>query len=71
MSPTIVVKDGKVRLVGGAAGGPRIITATTQCILNCLIFDMTAGEAIDAPRIHHRDVAKYEAALATAQGRAS
>lgn len=54
MSPTIVVTDGKVRLVAGAAGGPRIITATTQCLLNCLLFDMTPGEAIDAPRFHHQ-----------------
>ncbi|MCH7547703.1 MAG: gamma-glutamyltransferase [Planctomycetes bacterium] len=54
MSPTIVVADGKVRLVAGAAGGPRIITATTQILLNCLLFDMTPGEAIDAARIHHQ-----------------
>ena len=54
MSPTIVVRDGKVRLVGGAAGGPRIITATTQCLLNCMLFDMTPGESIAAPRFHHQ-----------------
>ncbi|MEE8171157.1 MAG: gamma-glutamyltransferase, partial [Phycisphaerae bacterium] len=30
MSPTIVVRDGRVELVVGASGGPRIITATLQ-----------------------------------------
>ena len=54
MSPTIVVKDGAVRLVAGAAGGPRIITATTQCLLNVLLFDMHPGEAVAAARLHHQ-----------------
>ena len=54
MSPTIVVKEGKVRLVAGAAGGPRIITATTQCLLNVLLFDMHPGEAVAAARLHHQ-----------------
>ena len=35
MTPTIAVDgDGKVRIVVGAAGGPTIITATTQVLLN-------------------------------------
>ncbi|MHC4218000.1 MAG: gamma-glutamyltransferase, partial [Planctomycetota bacterium] len=41
MSPTIVVAGGRPVLVAGAAGGPRIITGTLHCILNCLLFDMT------------------------------
>ena len=54
MSPTILLNDGRVVLVAGASGGPRIITATTQCILNCLLFDMTSGRAVAAPRFHHQ-----------------
>lgn len=54
MSPTIVMRDGQVVLVAGGSGGPRIITATTQCILNCLLFDMTPQEAVAAPRFHHQ-----------------
>ncbi|MCZ6836498.1 MAG: gamma-glutamyltransferase family protein, partial [Planctomycetota bacterium] len=54
MSPTIIVKEGKVILICGAAGGPRIITSTAQCLLNCMLFDMNAGEASRAPRIHHQ-----------------
>ncbi len=53
MSPTIVLSaDGEVELVTGASGGPRIITATAQSILNALVFDMSAEEAVVAPRVH-------------------
>ena len=53
MSPTIVLSpDGEVEMVVGASGGPRIITATVQAILNTLIFKMPAAEAVAAPRVH-------------------
>lgn len=54
MSPTIAVQDGQVRFLGGAAGGPRIITATLQNFLNMALFDMNAAQAISAPRFHHQ-----------------
>lgn len=54
MSPTIAVKDGQIRFLGGAAGGPRIITATLQNFLNMALFDMNAAQAISAPRFHHQ-----------------
>ncbi|MCC5914063.1 MAG: gamma-glutamyltransferase [Balneolaceae bacterium] len=54
MSPTIAVKDGKVRFVAGGAGGPRIITATLQNFLNVSLFGMNAVESITAPRFHHQ-----------------
>lgn len=54
MSPAIVTKDGKVRMVLGAAGGPRIITATFMSFLNMAVFGMNAQEAISAPRFHHQ-----------------
>ena len=63
MTPTIVTKDGKVRMVLGAAGGPRIITATLQSFLNIAVFGMNAQEAIAANRVHHQwfpDVLFYE-----------
>jgi gamma-glutamyltranspeptidase/glutathione hydrolase len=63
MTPTIVTKDGKVRMVLGAAGGPRIITATLQSFLNLAVFGMNAQEAIAANRVHHQwfpDVLFYE-----------
>jgi len=55
MSPTIALgADGLPVVVAGASGGPRIITATMQALLNVLIFDMTAREAVEAPRFHHQ-----------------
>ncbi len=70
MSPTIVLDaEGGVMAVAGAAGGPRIITATTQCLLNALVHGMGAGDAVAAPRLHHQwapDRVLYEAGRAGA-----
>ena len=54
MTPTIVLKDGKLYLVVGSPGGSRIITAVMQVILNVIDFNMNMQDAIDAPRIHHQ-----------------
>jgi gamma-glutamyltranspeptidase / glutathione hydrolase len=54
MSPTIINKDGNVRLVLGAAGGPRIITSVIQTFLNITVFEMNAMQAMNAPRFHHQ-----------------
>ncbi len=63
MTPTIVTKNGKAQMILGAAGGPRIITATLQSFLNMAVFGMNAQEAIAANRVHHQwlpDVLYYE-----------
>ena len=54
MTPTIVLKDGKLYMVIGAPGGGRIITGVTQAVLNVIDFGMNMQEAIDAPRFHHQ-----------------
>ena len=54
MIPMIATKDGKVVMVIGAAGGPRIITAVLQNFLNMAVFEMDAQQANAAPRIHHQ-----------------
>ena len=55
MSPTIVVDPaGKLFMVLGARGGPRIITSTAQVILNVIANGMTLSDAMSAPRIHHQ-----------------
>ncbi len=55
MSPTIVLDSaGKVLLVVGAAGGPTIITGTSQVILNVIDHKMTLADAMRAPRVHHQ-----------------
>jgi gamma-glutamyltranspeptidase / glutathione hydrolase len=54
MAPTVVVKGGTVEMVLGSPGGPRIITATLETILNMVDYGMNAQEAVDAPRLHHQ-----------------
>lgn len=55
MTPTIVLDaEGKVEAVAGASGGPRIISGTTQVLLNALMLDLPAGEAVARPRMHHQ-----------------
>lgn len=55
MSPTIVLDPrGRVLLVVGAAGGPRIITSVAQAIVNVVDHGMTLADALRAPRMHHQ-----------------
>ena len=54
MAPTIVVRDGKVAMVLGSPGGPRIITTVLNLMLNLVDYGMTVQEAVDAPRVHHQ-----------------
>jgi gamma-glutamyltranspeptidase/glutathione hydrolase len=55
MTPTVVLDPaGRVLLVAGAAGGPTIISGTTQVILNVLDHRMTLADAMRAPRLHHQ-----------------
>ncbi len=54
MTPTILERDGKVAMVVGSPGGPRIITTVLNAILNVVDYGMTAQEALDAPRFHHQ-----------------
>jgi gamma-glutamyltranspeptidase/glutathione hydrolase len=54
MTPTIVLRDGKLFMLVGAPGGPRITTAVLQVFLNVADFGMNVQDAIDAPRLHHQ-----------------
>ena len=54
MSPTIVMKDGKVVLVTGTPGGSRIISTVLQVIVNVLDYKMDLAAAVAAPRLHHQ-----------------
>ena len=55
MSPTVVLdRDGKLLLVAGSRGGPRIITSTSQVILNVIEYKMSLADAMSAPRLHHQ-----------------
>ena len=52
-SPTIVVKDGKVRVVTGSPGGRTIPNTTLWVILNVIEFGLAPREAVAAARTHH------------------
>ena len=54
MTPTIVMKDGKVLFAVGSPGGSTIINTVLQVIVNVLDFGMNIQEAIDEPRFHHQ-----------------
>lgn len=55
MTPTIVMKkDGTPWFALGARGGPRIITAVLQSVINVIDHDMNIQQAIDAPRVHQQ-----------------
>lgn len=55
MTPTIVLKkDGTPWFAVGARGGPRIISAVMQVVINVIDHDMDIQEAIDAPRFHQQ-----------------
>ena len=54
MTPTIVLKDGKVVLVAGSPGGSRIISTVLQVVVNVLDYGMNVAAAVDAPRLHHQ-----------------
>lgn len=55
MTPTIVLrKDGSVWFALGARGGPRIISAVMQSVINVIDHGMDIQAAIDSPRIHHQ-----------------
>jgi len=54
MTPTIVLKEGKVLLVTGSPGGSRIITTVLQVISNVIDHRMIVADAVAAPRLHHQ-----------------
>src|ERR1044071_3416603 len=54
MSPTIVEKDGKPTYVLGSPGGPRIITAVAETLINIIDFGLAPEDAVAAARFHHQ-----------------
>lgn len=52
MSPTIILKDGKVFMVVGSPGGSRIITTVLQVISNVIDHKMDISTAVESPRFH-------------------
>jgi gamma-glutamyltranspeptidase/glutathione hydrolase len=54
MTPTIVVKDGKLRAVLGSPGGPTITTTVAQIILQLIDYGRPLEQAVREQRIHHQ-----------------
>jgi gamma-glutamyltranspeptidase/glutathione hydrolase len=54
MTPTFVMKGGKLVLVTGSPGGSRIITTVLNVIVNLIDYKMPLAEAVATPRLHHQ-----------------
>jgi gamma-glutamyltranspeptidase/glutathione hydrolase len=54
MTPTIVLKDGKLFMVLGSPGGPTIITTVANIIIGVVDFSLDIAEAVNAPRFHNQ-----------------
>lgn len=55
MTPTVVLKDGVIRLVTGSGGSIRIRSAIMQTLSNFLDYEMGLDEAVNAARVHLED----------------
>ena len=69
MTPTIVVKDGRLRAVVGSPGGPTIITTVAQIVMQLIDHQRPLADAVGAARVHHQwmpDQITYEEALPAA-----
>jgi gamma-glutamyltranspeptidase/glutathione hydrolase len=63
MTPTIVEKEGKLKMVVGSPGGSTIITSVLQNVLNVIEFDMGMQESVSSSRFHHQwlpDLIEFE-----------
>lgn len=54
MTPTIVLKEGKLWLVLGTPGGPTIITTVANILIGVADFGLDIQQAVNSPRFHHQ-----------------
>lgn len=54
MTPTIVLKDGKLFMVLGSPGGPTIITTVANILMGVVDYGLDIEEAVNAPRFHNQ-----------------
>ena len=54
MTPSLLLKDGKVELVIGTPGGSTIFTSIFQVITNLYDYGLSLSDAVAAPRFHHQ-----------------
>jgi len=54
MTPTIVLKDGKLFLVLGSPGGSTITTTVANVLMGVIDFGLNIQESVNAPRFHNQ-----------------
>jgi len=54
MTPTIVLKDGKLFLVLGSPGGGRIISTVANILMGVIDYGMDIQRSVNAPRFHQQ-----------------
>ncbi len=54
MTPTLLIRDGRVAMVVGTPGGSTIITSVFQAIVNIVDYGQTPAQAAAAPKFHHQ-----------------
>ena len=54
MTPTIVLKDGKLWLVMGSPGGPTIITTVANTLIGVEDYGLDIQQAVNSPRFHEQ-----------------
>ncbi len=54
MTPSFVLKDGKVLLITGSPGGSTIITTVLQMVMNVVDHELNVAAASAVPRFHHQ-----------------
>ena len=54
MSPTLVLKDGKLLLVLGSPGGSRIISTVANILMGVVDYGLNIQEAVEAARFHNQ-----------------
>lgn len=55
MAPSVLLQDGRARLVLGSAGSARLRGAIVQIIRNVVDHELPLEEALPAPRVHFED----------------
>jgi len=59
MAPSLVLRDGRPRLVLGSAGSARLRGAILQVVVNVVAKGMGVEEAVEAPRLHAEEGVVY------------
>lgn len=54
MTPTLVLKDDKVKIVVGTPGGTTIPTSVFQAIVDVIDFKQNTNFAVNTPKFHHQ-----------------